>query len=324
MDKPVLVTGAAGFIGFHLSRRLLREGVSVVGIDNLNAYYDVGLKKERLKILENIPGFRFLKIDITDPRALESLFMKFRFERVLHLAAQAGVRYSLINPQAYGESNLTGFLNILERCRKAEVGHLIYASSSSVYGAGAPIPFTENTPLGEAASLYAATKRANEEMARVYAALHRLPATGLRFFTVFGPWGRPDMALFLFTAALLEGNPVPLFDGGKSKRDFTYIDDAVEGVWRIFQKPRFPANGVPHNIYNIGFGEPVEVLSLISLLEQITGKKGERKHLPPQAGEVFETFADGRKFARDHGPISKTPFAEGIRAFVEWYQKFYR
>jgi UDP-glucuronate 4-epimerase len=331
----ILVTGAAGFIGFYVARRFLDAGHTVTGVDNLNDYYDVNLKKARLAILKGSPAFRFIKTDISKKRIL-SLFEKDEPEIVIHLAAQAGVRYSLINPHAYGDSNLTGFLNILEGCRRSQCAHLIFASSSSVYGANTQMPFTVHHNVDHPISLYAATKKANELMAHTYASLYRLPCTGLRFFTVYGPWGRPDMALFLFTKAILEGRSIDVYNEGKMSRDFTYIDDVVEGVFRVAgQIPRADPNWLgncpdpatsfaPYRIYNIGNNNPVELLEFIRILERQLGRKAEMNMLPIQPGDVPATYADIDDLMRDVGFKPATPIEDGIKHFLKWYREYYK
>ena len=331
-----LVTGAAGFIGFHLAQRLLASGHTVVGIDNLNDYYDVSLKASRLALLETGPRFRFVRMDITDRDGMASLFEGEPFACVIHLAAQAGVRYSLINPHAYIDSNLSGFLNVLEGCRRQGVRHLVYASSSSVYGANSRMPFSVHGNVDHPLSLYAATKKANELMAHTYASLYGLPCTGLRFFTVYGPWGRPDMALFLFTKAILEGQPIDVYNQGRMKRDFTYIDDIIEGVCRVMERipapdPRWradcpdPASSfAPYRIYNIGNNRPVELLHFIDILEKNLRMKARKNFLPMQPGDVPETYADVDELAADVGFRPKTPIEEGIKNFVTWYRDYYK
>jgi UDP-glucuronate 4-epimerase len=333
--KKTLVTGAAGFIGYHLASRLADEGKDVVGIDSLNDYYDVRLKQDRLGRLESKKNFRFIKLDILDRAAVEKLFSGEKFSGVLHMAAQAGVRYSLTHPHAYIESNITGFLNILEGCRYHGIQHLVFASSSSVYGANTEIPFSEHQPADHPVSLYGATKKANELMAHTYAGLYNLPCTGLRFFTVYGPWGRPDMALFLFTKAITEGRPIEVFNHGKMKRDFTYIDDVVEGVVRTLQRVPGPDPGwdsrhpdpassrSPYKIYNIGNHSPVELDRFISIIEDILGRKAERQLLPMQPGDVPATYADVDDLMRDVGFKPSTPIEEGIKRFIDWYRTYY-
>jgi len=339
--RKILVTGAAGFIGFHLSRRLLAEGKEIVGLDNLNPYYDVTLKQSRLKILEGVGTdlksvpFSFVRADLADRKAMEALFAENRFEIVVNLAAQAGVRYSLENPQAYVESNLVGFMNILEGCRHHGVKHLVFASSSSVYGANTRMPFSVHDNVDHPLSLYAATKKANELMAHAYASLYKLPCTGLRFFTVYGPWGRPDMALFLFTRAILEGRPIDVFNEGRMKRDFTYIDDIVEGLARILEKIPAPnpawrgdapdpsSSFAPYRLYNIGNNRPVALMEFIETLEEQLGRKAIRNFLPMQAGDVPATCADVDDLMATVGFRPATPIAEGIRRFVAWYREYY-
>lgn len=339
--RKILVTGAAGFIGFHLSRRLLAEGNEVVGLDNLNAYYDVTLKQSRLKILEGMgkdpesPSFSFVRADLADRKAMEALFAENRFDIVVNLAAQAGVRYSLENPQAYVESNLVGFMNILEGCRHHGVKHLVFASSSSVYGANTRMPFSVHDNVDHPLSLYAATKKANELMAHSYASLYKLPSTGLRFFTVYGPWGRPDMALFLFTRAILEGRPIDVFNEGRMERDFTYIDDIVEGLTRVLLKIPVPnpawrgdapdpsSSFAPYRLYNIGNNRPVALMEFIETLEEQLGRKAIRNFLPMQAGDVPATSADVDDLMAAVGFRPATPIAEGIRRFVAWFREYY-
>ena len=334
--RKILVTGAAGFIGFHLSRRLLKEGDTVVGLDNLNDYYDVSLKQARLKLLQENEGFRFIRANLADRNELDSLFAKNGFEIVVNLAAQAGVRYSLKNPYAYLDSNLTGFLNILEGCRHHPVKHLVFASSSSVYGGNTRMPFSTRDNVDHPLSLYAATKKSNELMAHAYASLHRIPCTGLRFFTVYGPWGRPDMALFLFTRAILENRPIDVFNHGKMKRDFTYIDDIVEGVVRVLDRipepdpawrgdsPDPSSSFAPYRLYNIGNNRPVDLMEYITTLEDQLGRKAVRNLLPMQAGDVPATCADVDDLTADVGFRPATPITEGIRRFVAWYREYYR
>lgn len=334
--RKILVTGAAGFIGFHLSRRLLKEGDTVVGLDNLNDYYDVSLKQARLKLLQENEGFRFIRANLADRNELDSLFAKNGFEIVVNLAAQAGVRYSLENPYAYLDSNLTGFLNILEGCRHHPVKHLVFASSSSVYGGNTRMPFSTRDNVDHPLSLYAATKKSNELMAHAYASLYRIPCTGLRFFTVYGPWGRPDMALFLFTRAILENRPIDVFNHGKMKRDFTYIDDIVEGVIRVLDRipepdpawrgdsPDPSSSFAPYRLYNIGNNRPVDLMEYITTLEDQLGRKAVRNLLPMQAGDVPATCADVDDLTADVGFRPATPITEGIRRFVAWYREYYR
>ncbi|MDR0279430.1 MAG: NAD-dependent epimerase [Paucimonas sp.] len=322
---PVLITGAAGFIGFHLARRLCQEGLEVVGIDNLNTYYSVELKQARLQRLQQWPNFRFQHLDIADADPLLQLFAAHDFSEVIHLAAQAGVRYSLENPAVYGQANLVGFLNILEACRQVRPAHLVYASSSSVYGANAKLPFSIDDPVEQPVSLYAASKRANELMAHSYAHLYRLPVTGLRFFTVYGPWGRPDMALFKFTRAMLEGRPIEVYNHGLMGRDFTYIDDIVESIYRLRGKPPRPAEGQPPcQLFNIGRGQPVRLLRFVECLEDALGIQAQRQYLPLQAGDVLETWADIGALQRWIDYTPNVSIEQGVRHFVDWYRDFYR
>lgn len=332
----ILLTGVAGFIGYHVAERLLARGDEVVGLDNLNAYYDVRLKEARLARLTGRPGFTFHRLDLADRAGMERLFAETRPQRVIHLAAQAGVRYSLTHPHAYVESNLVGFLHVLEGCRHHGVEHLVYASSSSVYGANTRMPFSVHDNVDHPVSLYAASKKANELMAHTYSHLYGLPSTGLRFFTVYGPWGRPDMALFLFTRAILEGRPIDVFNEGRMRRDFTYIDDIVEGVVRVTDRvptgnpewsgdaPDPGTSRAPYRIYNIGNHAPVELLDLIAVLEAALGRRAEKRLLPMQPGDVPATFADVDDLRRDVGFQPATPIEEGVRRFVAWYREFYR
>lgn len=330
-----LVTGAAGFIGFHVCIRLLQRGATVIGVDSLNAYYDVGLKQARLDQLLPHHNFSFQKLDLSQRADTDRLFAETAADVVIHLAAQAGVRYSLTNPQAYIDSNLVGFSNVLEGCRQQHAKHLVYASSSSVYGANTSLPFSVHHNVDHPLSLYAATKKSNELMAHTYAHLFRLPVTGLRFFTVYGPWGRPDMALFLFTKAIIEGRPIDVFNNGQMRRDFTHVDDIAEGVIRLADQPATPNpawNGAnpdpatslaPYRLYNIGNHEPVELLYLIELLEQNLGRQAVKNLLPMQAGDVPDTYADIDDLVRDTGFHPSTPIEEGIRQFVEWFKGYY-
>ncbi|MBA2665320.1 MAG: NAD-dependent epimerase [Bradymonadaceae bacterium] len=334
--QRILVTGCAGFIGFHLTRRLLDRGDQVVGLDNLNDYYDVNLKHARLEQLTGHENFSFHKIDLADRAAIEQLFAAQKFERVVHLAAQAGVRYSLINPQAYIDSNIVGFVNILEGCRHHAVAHLTYASSSSVYGSNTKMPFSVHDNVDHPVSLYAASKKANELMAHTYSHLFGLPTTGLRFFTVYGPWGRPDMALFLFTKAILEGRPIDVFNHGAMQRDFTYVDDIVEGVIRVSDKVASPnpdwssmapdpgTSATPYRIYNIGNSNPVALMDMIGALEDCLGQKAAKNMLPMQPGDVPATFADVDDLSRDVGFKPATSIEDGIAHFVAWYRDYYR
>jgi UDP-glucuronate 4-epimerase len=332
----VLVTGVAGFIGFHVARYLLERGDTIIGIDNLNTYYDVQLKEARLARLTGHERFRFIRLDLADRNGMSDLLARERPERVVHLAAQAGVRYSLTNPHAYVESNLVGFLNILDGCRHAQVQHLVYASSSSVYGANTKMPFSIHDNVDHPVSLYAASKKANELMAHTYSHLYSMPTTGLRFFTVYGPWGRPDMALFIFTKAILEGKPIQVFNHGNMRRDFTYIDDIVEGVVRVLDTIPQPnpawsgaapdpgTSKAPYRIYNIGNNQPVELLHFIAVLEACLERKAEKQLLPLQPGDVPETYADVDDLMRDVGFRPATPITTGIARFVEWYRTYYR
>lgn len=332
----ILVTGAAGFIGFHLSKRLLARGDEVLGLDNLNAYYDVKLKEARLAQLLAMPGFTLTKTDLADKAGVEKVFADFKPEVVVNLAAQAGVRYSLENPSAYIDANLVGFGNILEGARHAKVKHLVFASSSSVYGANTEMPFSVHDNVDHPLSLYAASKKANELMAHSYSHLYGLPTTGLRFFTVYGPWGRPDMALFLFTKAILAGKPIDVFNRGEMRRDFTYIDDIVEGVVRVIDKPAAPnsdwsgakpdpaTSAAPYKLYNIGNNSPVELREMISILEKALGKKAELNLLPMQPGDVPATAANVDDLERDVGFKPATPLSVGIGRFIEWYRDYFK
>lgn len=336
MIKKILVTGAAGFIGYHLAQRLLQRGDKVVGLDNLNDYYDVSLKESRLKYLTSNVNFSFVKCDLADRAAMESLFAMEDFDAVVNLAAQAGVRYSLTNPQAYVDANLVGFMNILEGCRQQQVKHLVYASSSSVYGANTSMPFSVHDNVDHPVSLYAASKKANELMAHTYSHLYRLPTTGLRFFTVYGPWGRPDMALFLFTRAILAGKPIDVFNQGLMRRDFTYIDDIVEGVVRVTDKvalanpdwsgehPDPATSAAPYRLYNIGNNKPIELMHLIETLERALGRSAVKNMLPIQPGDVPATWADVDDLSRDVGFRPETSIEDGVARFVEWYRGYYR
>lgn len=334
-DKVYLVTGAAGFIGFHLARRLLDEGCSVVGLDNLNDYYDVRLKKARLAVLDGYDSYKFVHADLQDKQSLERLFSENDIKIAVNLAAQAGVRYSITNPDAYVESNIVGFLNLLEACRHHPVEHLLYASSSSVYGMNVTMPFSVHDNVDHPISLYAASKKTNELMAHTYSHLFGLPTTGLRFFTVYGPWGRPDMALFLFTAAILNDQPITVFNHGKMQRDFTYIDDIVEGIVRLLNNaPRENkawdkakadpgTSSAPYKVYNIGNSKPVELMEFIETLEKKLGKKARKEFLPLQDGDVPMTYADVSDLIDDVGFKPETTVEEGIGEFVEWYINYY-
>lgn len=332
----ILVTGSAGFIGFHLAKRLLEDGHEVVGLDNLNDYYEVQLKQDRLAILALHAHFHFHRLDLADRKGMTGLFQKEKLDIVVHLAAQAGVRYSLENPHAYVDSNLTGFTNILEGCRHNAVKHLVYASSSSVYGANTAMPFSVHHNVDHPISLYAATKKANELMAHTYAALYKVPCTGLRFFTVYGPWGRPDMALFLFTKAILEGRAIDVYNNGKMRRDFTYIDDIIEGVVRVMaripcgspewtgNKPDPASSFAPYRLFNIGNNQPVELMDFIAVLEDHLGRKAQMRLLPMQPGDVPETYANVDDLMAEVGFKPSTSIREGIGKFVEWYREYYK
>ncbi|MDD5249240.1 MAG: NAD-dependent epimerase [Rhodocyclaceae bacterium] len=331
----VLITGAAGFIGMHVAERLLARGDEVVGVDNLNDYYDVSLKRARLARLTPSKKFRFAQLDIADRDGIAELFARERPQRVINLAAQAGVRYSLKNPHAYVDSNVVGFVNILEGCRNVNCDHLVFASSSSVYGGNTRMPFSEHDNVDHPVSLYAATKKANELLAHAYSHLYGLPATGLRFFTVYGPWGRPDMALFLFTKAILEGRPIDIFNHGKMVRDFTYIDDIVEGVTRVLDRPAaadpdFNTNSpdpatswAPFQIFNIGNCRPIELMTLVAALEGALGKQARKNFLPMQDGDVKATYADIGEMRVATGFSPVTPVVDGIRCFVDWYRGYF-
>ena len=332
----VLVTGAAGFIGLHVASLLLERGDEVIGLDNLNPYYDPTLKEARLAILKKQTRFSFEKIDLADRAGMDALFARGRIQRVVHLAAQAGVRYSIQNPHAYAESNLTGTLHVLEGCRHHGIEHLVFASTSSVYGANTKMPFSVHQNVDHPLSFYAATKKANELMAHTYASLYGLPVTGLRFFTVYGPWGRPDMALFMFTRNILAGRPIDVFNYGKHRRDFTYIDDIAAGVVASLDRiatpnehwdsnePDAATSLAPYRLYNIGNNRPVELMHYIEVLEQCLGRKAEKNLLPLQVGDVPDTWADAEDLVRDVGYRPATPVEEGVRRFVEWYLGYYK
>jgi UDP-glucuronate 4-epimerase len=332
----ILVTGAAGFIGMHISERLLKRGEDVTGLDNLNDYYDPNLKKGRLEILLKYPNFHFVKGDLIDGNLISNLFTTKKFTRVIHMAAQAGVRYSVTNPLSYADCNLTGFLNILEACRHNKTSHLVYASSSSVYGDNKKMPFSEVDAVDHPVSLYAATKRANELMAYSYSHLYRLPVTGLRFFTVYGPWGRPDQSLFLFVKSILKNEPINVFNNGEMLRDFTYIDDIVSGVILVLDKPPavdldisygqslLDSSTAPSNIFNIGHGSPVPLLEFIDAIEEHLGKVANKIFLPMQPGDVVETFADTSSLKAWVGAYPKKPIKEGVLDFINWYKGFYK
>ncbi|MBU2069081.1 MAG: NAD-dependent epimerase [Gammaproteobacteria bacterium] len=317
-----LVTGAAGFIGMHTAKALLEQGHDVVGIDNLNDYYDPALKQARLAQLAPFTNFRFIKLDLANREAMAQLFASEQFQRVIHLGAQAGVRYSIENPMAYVDSNLVGTMTILEGCRHNKVEHLVYASSSSVYGNQQKVPFSETDSVDTPISLYAATKKSNELMAHTYSHLYQLPTTGLRFFTVYGPWGRPDMAPWLFTEAISQGRPIKVFNNGDLMRDFTYIDDIVEGIVRIQNVLPTATQGVPYKLYNIGNNQPVKLESFITTIEQALGKVAQKQYLPMQDGDVYQTYADVSSLSAVSGFTPKTALAEGIAQFVEWYKAY--
>ncbi|MFZ3589011.1 NAD-dependent epimerase [Bacillus sp. DJP31] len=331
----ILVTGAAGFVGFHLARRLLQEGNEVVGLDNVNPYYDVQLKRDRLHILAEFPSFSFHELDIINPQELDRLFHENQIKTVYHLAAQAGVRYSLENPRTYIDSNIVGFTNVLEACRNNNIEHLLYASSSSVYGANRKIPFSTTDPVNHPVSLYAATKKANELLAHTYSHLYQLPTTGMRLFTVYGPWGRPDMAYYSFTKAILEGKPIQVFNRGEMRRDFTYVDDIVEAMVRLKNhipepdsfwdatNPTPDTSYAPYQLYNIGNQEPVKLLTFINLLEELIGKKAIITFLPMQNGDVVETFADVSKLKEKIDYQPSTSLERGLDEFVTWYKNYY-
>jgi len=334
-NNKVLITGAAGFIGFHLSRLLLEQGYEIVGIDNLNDYYDVALKEGRLEILSNHENFVFHKIDLKDKADIDKLFKENKFDYVVNLAAQAGVRYSIENPYAYVDSNLIGFMNILEACRNYPVKHLLYASSSSVYGGNSIVPFSTNHQVDHPVSLYAATKKANELMAHTYSHLYNIPTTGLRFFTVYGPWGRPDMAYFSFTKAILAGDPIKVFNYGKMERDFTYVDDIVQGIGKLLDKipqanPDWNdadgdqcSSSAPYKIYNIGNNHPIQLEKFISALENSLGCEAKKEYMEMQPGDVLRTYADVTDLEREIGFKPSTSIEEGLQKFVEWYRGYY-
>ena len=331
----VLVTGAAGFIGFHLAQRLLERGDSVLGVDNLNAYYDVTLKEARLERLRRMPGFEFARVDLADQAAMEAVFARGRFDAIVNLAAQAGVRYSIDNPRAYVAANIDGFVNVLEGARRHGTGHLVYASTSSIYGLNTSMPFDESQNTDHPVSLYAATKKANEAMAHSYAHLFGIPSTGLRFFTVYGPWGRPDMALFKFTRGIIAGEPIPVFNAGKMIRDFTYVDDIVEGIVRVVDRPAKPdpawsgdapnaaTSPAPWRLFNIGNNQRVELMAYIRAIEDALGVKAKLDLLPMQAGDVAATEADTSALQAATGFKPRTPVAVGVANFVKWYQDYY-
>lgn len=331
----VLITGAAGFIGYHLTQHLTSQGYNVIGIDNMNDYYDIKLKEGRLSILKEFHNFEFKKVDIKDKKNLDAIFEEYKPEYVVNLAAQAGVRYSITNPYAYVDSNLIGFMNILEACRNHPVKHLLYASSSSVYGGNILIPFSTNHQVDHPVSLYAATKKSNELMAHTYSHLYSIPTTGLRFFTVYGPWGRPDMAYFSFTKNIIEGNPIKVFNHGKMERDFTYVDDIVEGIAKLLPKPPvanpnwdeqsgdLSSSKAPYKIYNIGNNAPVQLEKFISVIEEKVGKKAEKNYMDMQSGDVLKTYADVSDLEREIDFKPSTSIEKGIGRFVDWYCEYY-
>jgi UDP-glucuronate 4-epimerase len=326
-DQAILVTGAAGFIGFHVARQLLSEGRPVIGLDNINDYYDPALKRARLDVLASDSRFSFVQADLADRAAIADLFAQHRFATVVHLAAQAGVRYSIDSPHTYVDSNLQGFLNVLEGCRHNGCRHLVYASSSSVYGANTKMPFAVQDRTDHPVSFYAATKKANEVMAQSYSHLYRLPVTGLRFFTIYGPWGRPDMAMFLFTNAIMEGRPIRLFNHGKMRRDFTYVDDVTRVVSKLIDQ--IPADdpaaaNAPSRIYNVGNHRPEELMHVVGLIERELGRTAVKDMLPMQPGDVLETFADVADLMRDTGYAPSTPIEIGVRNFVAWYRDYFK
>jgi UDP-glucuronate 4-epimerase len=334
--KKIMVTGAAGFIGSHLSRRLLKEGFQVIGIDNINDYYDVNLKQSRLELMKENQSFKFEKVSLEDKESIENIFSTYRPDIVVNLAAQAGVRYSLENPHAYIEANVVGFTNILEGCRHHKVEQLIYASSSSVYGANTSLPFSVHDNVDHPMSLYAATKKANELMAHTYSQLYNIPTTGLRFFTVYGPWGRPDMALFLFTKAILEGEPIKVFNNGNMMRDFTYVDDIVESIYRLTFKPAEPnadwtgdnpdpgTSYAPYKVYNIGNNSPVKLMDFIEAIEEKLGIEAKKEYFPLQAGDVPQTYANVEDLFRDIDFSPQTSIKQGISNFIDWYLDYYK
>ena len=326
-DQEILVTGAAGFIGFHVARQLLAEGRRVIGVDNVNSYYDPALKRARLDVLGTERGFSFRQIDLADRTGTTSFFAQHRFATVIHLAAQAGVRYSIEQPQAYVDANLEGFLNVLEGCRHHGCRHLIYASSSSVYGANTKLPFSTKDRTDHPVSFYAATKKSNELMAQSYSHLYRLPVTGLRFFTIYGPWGRPDMAMFMFADAIVRGDPIKLFNHGKMRRDFTYVDDVTRVVSRLIERtpPDNPeAANAPAKLYNVGNHRPEELMHVVGLIERELGRTARKEMLPMQPGDVLETFADVEDLMRDVGFSPATPIEAGVGNFIAWYREHYK
>lgn len=335
-NSKILITGSAGFIGFHLSSLLLNKGYEVIGIDNINDYYNTRLKEDRLQILKQHDNFTFYKLDLKDKEAIDNLFKEYKFDYVINLAAQAGVRYSITNPYAYVDSNIIGFMNILEACRNNPVKHLLYASSSSVYGGNKVAPFSTNHNVDHPVSLYAATKKSNELMAHTYSHLYKIPTTGLRFFTVYGPWGRPDMAYFSFTKAILEGKPINVFNHGKMERDFTYIDDIVEGIYKLIPlapksnpswdeiKDNISSSFAPYKIYNIGNNQPVQLEKIISVLEDKLGRKAVKNYMEMQPGDVLRTYADVSDLEKDIDFKPRTSIEEGLEKFVHWYKEYYK
>jgi len=335
-DRAVLVTGAAGFIGFHVAQRLLRDGRAVVGLDIVNNYYDPKLKEARIEILQRDPRFSLVRLDLTDRAAIKALFAQYRFPVVIHLAAQAGVRYSLQHPHAYVDANIEGFLNVLEGCRHNDCRHLLFASSSSVYGANTKLPFSVRDNVDHPVSLYAASKKANELMAHAYSHLYRIPATGLRFFTVYGPWGRPDMAMFIFAKAILDGTPIKLFNHGNMRRDFTYVDDVTEAIVRLMDrppqanpewsgdKPDPATSAAPWKIYNIGNNNPEDLMHVVSLLEKEFGRSAAKEMLPMQPGDVPATYADVEDLAREIGFRPATAIEDGVARFARWYREYHK
>lgn len=320
----VLITGSSGFIGFHLARYLLKQGISVLGYDNMNSYYDPSLKEERLKLLEAYPTFQFFQDDLSDSKALDKVFANYSPDIVINLAAQAGVRYSIENPDSYIQSNIIGFYNILECCRNYPIKHLVYASSSSVYGSNKKIPFSTNDKTDTPVSLYAATKKSNELMAYSYCNLYHFPATGLRFFTVYGPYGRPDMAYFSFTQKIYKNEPIKIFNNGDMYRDFTYIDDIIKGIVNVMKKtPEEDENGTAHKVYNIGNNKPEKLMDFINTLEDCIGKKAKKEYYPMQPGDVYQTYADVTDLIHDFSFYPDTPLKEGLTKFIDWYKNFY-
>ncbi|NMM63690.1 NAD-dependent epimerase/dehydratase family protein [Clostridium sp. P21] len=323
-SKIILITGGAGFIGFHLSKALLDKGMFIIGYDNLNDYYDVNLKYNRLDILKQYPAYTFIKDDLVNRESLINVFKKYHPNIVVNLGAQAGVRYSIENPYAYMQSNMVGFLNVLEACKKSNVDHIVYASSSSVYGANKKVPFSTEDKVDNPVSLYAATKKSNELMAYTYSHLYKIPSTGLRFFTVYGPYGRPDMAYFSFTQKIMKGEPIKVFNNGDMYRDFTYIDDILRGIENVLcNPPKEDENGVKYKIYNIGNNKPEKLMYFIAILEKCLGKEAKKEFLPMQAGDVYKTYADVTHLVKDFDFKPSTPIEEGLEKFVDWYKGYY-